>query len=86
VYWHYDALAGLTMLRRSVGLSDQRVARALDLLEAKRRPDGMWRTQGRWWKPPGRAGGNVESVVWDDTANELLTVRALAALAAAGRL
>jgi hypothetical protein len=86
VYWHYDALAGLTMLRRSVGLSDQRVARALDLLEAKRRPDGMWRTQGRWWKPPGRAGGNVESVAWDDTANEVLTVRALAALAAAGRL
>jgi hypothetical protein len=85
-YWHYDALAGLTMLRRSVGLADQRVQRALDLLHAKRRHDGTWRTEGRWWKPPGRAGGNVESVAWNGTANELLTVRALAALAAAGRL
>jgi hypothetical protein len=85
-YWHYDALAGLTMLRRSVGLGDRRASRALDLIEAKRRPDGTWRTDGKWWKPPGRDGGNVESVAWGDTADELLAVRALAALAAAGRL
>jgi hypothetical protein len=85
-YWHYDALAGLTMLRRSVGLGDPRVERALALIEAKRRPDGTWRTEGRWWKPPGRAGSNVEAVAWNGTANELLAVRALAALAAAGRL
>ena len=85
-YWHYDALAGLTMLRRSVGLGDPRVEPALTLLEAKRRPDGTWRTEGKWWKPPGRAGGNVESVAWNGTAHELLSVRALAALAAAGRL
>ena len=85
-YWHYDALVGLTTLRRSVGLTDARVGRALELLESKRRPDGTWRAEGRWWKPPGRAGSNVESVAWNGTANELLTVRALAALAAAGRL
>src|SRR5215211_9011138 len=51
-YWHYDALVGLTMLRRSVGLGDSRVERALALIEAKRRPEGTWRTEGRWWKPP----------------------------------
>ena len=84
-YWHYDALVGLTMLRRSVGLADQRVEPALALLEEKRRTDGLWRVDGRWWKPPGRPGSNVESVAWDGTANELLSVRALAALAAAGR-
>jgi|SRR5215218_2894592 len=85
-YWHYDALVGLTMLRRSVGLGDSRVERALALIEAKRRPEGTWRTEGRWWKPPGRPGSSVESVAWNGTANELLSVRALAALAAAGRL
>ena len=85
-YWHYDALVGLTVLRRSVGLADERVERALTLLEEKRRPDGLWRVDGRWWKPPGRAGSNVESVAWNGRGDQLLSVRALAALAAAGRL
>jgi hypothetical protein len=85
-YWHYDALVGLTVLRRSVGLADSRVERALTLLEGKRRPDGLWRADGRWWKPPGRQGSNVESVSWNRRGDELLSVRALAALAAAGRL
>jgi hypothetical protein len=85
-YWHYDALVGLTTLRRSVGLGDARVGRALDLLEAKRRPDGLWRVEGRWWLAPGRAGRNVEAVAWDGTAGELMSIRALAALSAARRL
>jgi hypothetical protein len=85
-YWHYDLLVGLVTLHRSVGLTDSRTADPLALLESKRRPDGTWRTEGRWWKRPGSRGSNVEAVDWDETANELLTERALHVLAASGRL
>ena len=52
-YWHYDLLVGLVVLDRSVGLCDPRTADALKLVESKRRPDGTWQAEGRWWKPPG---------------------------------
>jgi hypothetical protein len=84
-YWHYDVLVGLVTLARSVGLGDPRTAAALDLVESRRLPDGTWRTEGKWWKRPGSKGSNVEAVDWDETANELLTVRALEVLEAAGR-
>ena len=85
-YWHYDLLAGLRTLAATDGLSDGRAGAALDLLEEKRRPDGTWRTQGRWWKRPGSKGSNVEVVDWGDTANAVLTEQALGVLRAAGRL
>jgi hypothetical protein len=84
-YWHYDVLVGLRALERSVGLDDARTADALHYLETKRRSDGTWRVDGRWWKRPGSKGSNVEAVDWGETANELLTERAEAVLAAAGR-
>ena len=59
---------------------------ALDLCaESRRPPDGTWRTEGKWWKRPGSKGSNVEAVDWGDTANELLTDRALEVLHAGGR-
>jgi hypothetical protein len=82
-YWHYDLLVGLTTLAESVGLDDDRARPALELLESKRRPDGTWRVEGRWWKRPGSNGSNVEAIDWGSTANELLTVRCLAVLSAA---
>ncbi|MBD0330224.1 MAG: hypothetical protein ICV64_08990 [Thermoleophilia bacterium] len=85
-YWHYDLLAGLVTLERSVGLGDARTADALDVLEAKRRADGTWRTEGRWWKRPGSKGSGVEAVDWGEAADELLTERAVRVLRAAGRL
>jgi hypothetical protein len=85
-YWHYDVLVGLVALERSVGLADPRTGDPLDLLESKRRPDGTWRTEGRWWKRPGSQGSNVEVVDWGETADELLTERAVVVLSAAGRL
>jgi hypothetical protein len=85
-YWHYDLLVGLQTVQRAVGLRDPRTADALDLLESKRRSDGTWRTEGRWWKRPGSAGSNVEAVDWGATADELLTARAEEVLQAAGRL
>lgn len=85
-YWHYDVLVGLVTLARSVGLADSRSGDALDLVESRRGPDGTWRTEGRWWKRPGSKGSNVEAVDWGDTADELLTARALEVLDAGGRI
>jgi hypothetical protein len=85
-YWHYDVLVGLTTLDRSVGLDDDRASDALDLLESKRRPDGTWRCERRWWKRPGSKGSGVDAVDWGDAAHELLTERATAILRSAGRI
>jgi hypothetical protein len=84
-YWHYDVLVGLQTLDRSTGLDDDRAGDALDLLESKRRPDGTWQCDRRWWKRPGSKGSNVDVVDWADAAHELLTERAKATLQAAGR-
>ncbi|HJR94296.1 MAG TPA: hypothetical protein VJ807_02600 [Gaiellaceae bacterium] len=85
-YWHYDVLAGLRTLQAAGALVDSRTADALDLLEAMRRPDGTWRSQGQWWKRPGSAGSNVEVVEWGHAADEVLTEQAMGVLASAGRL
>jgi hypothetical protein len=52
----------------------------------KRRIDGRWRVEGKWWKRPGSKGSNVEVVDWTGTANEILTEHAEGVLRAAGRL
>lgn len=85
-YWHYDLLVGLRALAASVRLDDGRTADALDLVQSKRRPDGTWRAEGKWWKRPGSNGSNVEAVDWSEKANELLTERARDVLRSAGRL
>jgi hypothetical protein len=85
-FWHYDLLAGLRTLEAAGALDDPRAARALDLLEEKRRDDGTWRSEGKWWKRPGSAGSNVEAVDWGDAANEVLTEQARSVLRSAGRL
>ena len=85
-YWHYDLLAGLRALAAAGAIRDRRAADALDLLESKRRPDGTWRVEGKWWKRPGSAGSNVETVDWGDSAHEVLTAQAEGVLRAAGRL
>jgi hypothetical protein len=84
-YWHYDVLVGLVALERSVGLDDPRTADALDYVESKRRLDGTWHAEGKWWKRPASNGSNVEAVDWGDAADELLTERAKSVLEAAGR-
>lgn len=85
-YWHYDVLAGLRTLAASVGLDDPRSRDALALVESKRRPDGTWRTEGKWWKRPGSKGTNVEAVDWGDASNAILTEQANGVLQTAGRL
>jgi hypothetical protein len=85
-YWHYGLLPGLRTLRACARLDDPRAAAALDLLESRRRPDGSWRVEGKWWKRPGSKGSNVEVVDWGELANEVLTEQVLDVLRAARRL
>jgi len=84
-YWHYDLLVGLRTLAASVGLDDPRTSDALALIESKRRPDGTWRAEGKWWKRPGSKGSNVEAVDWGDAANEILTEQIEGVRQTAGR-
>ena len=46
--WHYDALRGLDYFREAGAPLDARLGDAFDLVETGRRPDGRWRTQGRY--------------------------------------
>jgi hypothetical protein len=84
-FWHYDAFQALFVLSRMGLARDPRARDAVDLLEERRLPDGRWRAGGRWWKPPGSKGANVEVVDWGSGPSELLTLNALRILAAAGR-
>jgi hypothetical protein len=80
-YWHYDVPQALLILRRMGKLDDPRAQDALDLLRARRAPDGLWHAGGRWWRPPGSAGSNVEAVDWGAGAGtEMVTLNALRVL------
>lgn len=79
-------LQSLLVLARLGVAGDPRAADALEILEAKRLPDGRWRADGAWWKPPGRPGGGIEVVDWGRRGpNEMVTLNALRVRAAAGR-
>lgn len=83
-YWHYDILQALLVLSRMGLARDPRARDAVELVEARRLPDGRWRAGGRWWKPPGSKGSNVEVVDWGRSGpNELVTLNALRVLEAA---
>lgn len=41
-YWHYDVLRGLDYFRRRGAKPDPRLAEAVEIVRAKRRPDGRW--------------------------------------------
>ena len=86
-YWHYDVLQGLLILSRLDVIDDARCADALDLLEAKRRPDGTWEPGGRrYWQREGPERVNGDLIDWGRKGpNEMLTLNALRVLKAAGR-
>jgi hypothetical protein len=87
-YWHYDVLQALLFLWRHGKVADPRAAEALDLIESRRGPDGMWAPRGRrYWRPRGSSGTGLEVVDWGRSGpNEMLTLNALRVLRAAGRL
>ena len=65
-------------------LDDPRAAEALDVVAAKRRPDGRWLVDGAWWTAIG--GDRAPEVVdWGRTGvNEMVTFHALRVLEVAG--
>lgn len=86
-YWHYDVLAGLRVLAESGHVGDPRAIDALDLLEAKRRPDGTWHADGAHHRPRRKSDSLVDVVDWRaDDARDAITLSALLALKAAGRV
>jgi hypothetical protein len=84
-YWHYDVLQALVVLERMGLAGDPRADDGLELLEERRLPDGRWRAGGRWWRPPGSSGANVDVVDWGSGPSELVTLNALRVLRGAGR-
>jgi hypothetical protein len=85
-FWHYDVPQALLILARAGHVRDPRAEEALDLLVGLRRPDGRWQAGGRWWRPPGSAGANVEVVDWGRGPSPMLTLNALRILRTAGRV
>jgi hypothetical protein len=91
LYWHYDILQALTILHRAGKLDDPRTGEALDLLEKKRGPDGLWRPEGYYWTIRRKQSkvnvSNVEIVDWGRKGpNEFITLNALRVLKASGRV
>lgn len=91
VYWHCDIMQELVIIARAGKLADSRTIQALDLVEKKRGPDGLWRPEGYYWSL-GRKGSkvkvsNIEIVDWGrNMANEFITLNALRVLKASGRV
>jgi hypothetical protein len=80
-YYHYDVLHGLWVLGQAGYLADPRVEEAVELVARRRRSDGRWNANGRWWKPPGRSGTNVEAADWGASQpNAFITLKALTVL------
>jgi len=84
-YWHYNFFQGLTVLARAGALPDPRADEALDLLLARRQPDGLWHAQDTpyWRRTPGTY---YDPVPWERSGpSRMLTLNALRILRAARR-
>jgi hypothetical protein len=87
LYWHYDILQALRVLGRAGRLGDPRAREALDLIAAKRAPDGTWHVEGRFWRRGPVNAANTEVVDWGASGpNEMITLNALRVLVASGRI
>lgn len=63
---------------------------ALDLIEVKCKPDGLWHTEGSYWrkllKDANKSESRLEVVDWDRRGpNEMITLNALRVLKSAER-
>ena len=78
----YDVLHALEAIAPA-GLHDARLAEALELIESKRGKDGRWRANGP--KPKVNPSGPGEVINVGAIRDEMVTLRALSVLSAAGR-
>jgi hypothetical protein len=88
-YWHYDILFGLKVMAEAGFIRDERCKDALDLLEAKRLPEGGFPAQGKYYTTRSAKSGR-SLVDWGGVSqrrmNLFVTVDALYVLKEAGRL
>ncbi len=71
-YWFYDCLTALDCLRDSQGDRDPGAQDAIDLVRARRRPDGRWGLGG---KHPGRTYFEMETASEPSRWNTLRAMR-----------
>lgn len=101
IYWYYDLLRGLDVIRPTGLLTDPRADEALDCVLSQRNSDGTWsHTGSAYWALEGEkhapevarrlgygAGMCIDMVDWGRHGpNEMITLIALRVLRAAGRL
>jgi hypothetical protein len=94
LYWHCDILQELMILSRAGKLNDPRTKEALDIVEKKRAPDGLWHADDFYWSlsrtRPEKAKvsvSNVEIVDWGRKGpNRMITLNALRVLNGSGRI
>ena len=72
--WHYDALRGLDYFRDAGAPLDERLGDAFELVEGRRRADGLWPQQSRY---PGRTFFEMESGRQASRWNTLRALRVL---------
>ena len=85
LYGHGDILQELTILSRAGKLDDPRTKEALDIVEKKRGPDGLWHADDYYWSvrrtPLTKSKvllSNVEVVDWGrKRPNKMITLNAL---------
>jgi hypothetical protein len=92
VYWHCDILQELLILSRAGKLGDPRTREALDIVEKKRGPDGLWHAEDYYWNIKRKAStkvnvSNLEVVDWGRKGpNQLITLNAFRVLKGSGRI
>jgi hypothetical protein len=87
LYWHYDILHGLKVMAECGFIRDARCRPALELLAAKRLPDGGWPAEKRYYKVSNELALGNDYVDWGGTStkrsNPWVTADALYVLKAA---
>ncbi len=88
-FWPYDVLFGLLVMAEAGFIGDPRCAEALDLLEAKRLPDGGWPLEQKVWKAADGFTSRGTFFDWGPSgtrrSNPWVTAQARFVLEAAGR-
>ncbi|GAB4146648.1 MAG: hypothetical protein Fur0021_04870 [Candidatus Promineifilaceae bacterium] len=89
-YWHYDILFGLKVMAEAGFIQDERCREALDMLEAKRLPDGGFPAEKVYYRVTDKEISGRSRVSWGGVSkaymNEFVTADALYVLQAVGRL